>query len=444
MPLEITSYKNIWKVSYPIIAGSIAQNIINVVDTAFLGRLGPIELGAAGNAIIFYFAFIVLGMGFGIGGEIIVGRRNGEKNFTEIGRVIDHCFYVLIPLSVVLFVVMNLFAYDIMALTIVNPEILSKGAEYIDYRMYGIFFAFANICFRTFFIGITKTSILIWSTSVMAIVNILFDYLLIFGNHGFPELGVKGAAIASILAEMSALIYFLIYVFSKVDRKKYGLLYFKSIRNSIIKRLIKVSSPIMIQYFIAVSSWLIFFLIIEKMGTRELAISHIIRSIYMVLMVPLFGFASATNALVSNIIGLGRKEEVIAFTRKVVFLTIIMTAFILPINLVIPESMISLFTTDFSLVEESIPVLYIISISMFVFSIAEIVFSAVSGTGNTVISLTIEIATLVIYLLSAYYIAIMLKAPLHIVWCTEFIYFGIMGALSILYLRFGNWRNKVI
>ena len=79
------------------------QNLINVVDTAFLGRLGPVQLGAAGNAMLFYFVFIVIGIGFSIGGEIIVGRRNGEGNYREIGKVIDHCFYALIPLSFFLF-----------------------------------------------------------------------------------------------------------------------------------------------------------------------------------------------------------------------------------------------------------------------------------------------------------------------------------------------------
>ena len=81
--MELTSYKNIWKVTYPIIVGSIAENIINVVDTAFLGQLGPIALGAAGNSIIYYFVFIVIGEGLAVGGEIIVGRRNGEETGDE-------------------------------------------------------------------------------------------------------------------------------------------------------------------------------------------------------------------------------------------------------------------------------------------------------------------------------------------------------------------------
>ena len=442
--MEISSYKNVWRVAYPIIAGSIAQNLINVVDTAFLGRLGPVQLGAAGNAMLFYFVFIVIGIGFSIGGEIIVGRRNGEGNYREIGRIIDHCFYALIPLSIFLFFLIKLFAGDILQLVTANDELVSYGSKYIHYRAYGIFFAFANIGFRTFYIGTTNTSILIWSTSLMAIVNIVFDYLLIFGNFGFPELGVEGAAIASVLAEISALCYFLIHTFLKTDIKKYALLSFRPFQKDQLMNLLKVGSPIMIQHFIAISSWLFFFLIIEKMGSDELAISHIIRSIYMVLMIPLFGFSAATSTLVSNLIGMNRREEVLKFTWKVVALTLFATALVMPFNLVFPELMLSFFTDNLTLIEESIPVLYVISGSMFVFSFAYILFSAVSGTGNTQVSLLIEGSTLVIYIASAYLMAVKFDVSLPVVWCSEFIYFGCMGLLAFLYLRFGNWRSRVI
>ena len=442
--MEISSYRNIWKVSYPIIAGSIAQNVINVVDTAFLGRLGPIALGAAGNSIIFYFVFIVLGMGLGIGGEIIVGRRNGEGNYKAIGRIVDHCFYALIPLAFLLFFFLNAFSSDILNTVTSDSDILEKSNEYMDIRIYGIFFAYANLGFRTFYIGITRTGILTWSTSFMALVNVIFDYLLIFGKFGFPEMGIKGAALASVIAEASATVYFLSHVIMKVDRKKYHLLFFQAFDKYIIRNVIKVSGPIMLQHFAAVISWLIFFLIIEKIGTRELAISHIIRSIYMVLLIPLFGFATATNTLVSNIIGMNRRNDVMPFVKKVALLTLGVTSLIIPFNLLIPDFMISIYTNDQSIIADSIPVLNIITAAMLLFSVTYILFSAVSGSGNTQMSLLIELTTLVLYLSATYYIGIVVKADLPIVWCSEFVYFSVMGILSFLYLKYGNWQKKEI
>src|SRR5690554_615907 len=97
------SYKSIWKISFPIILSGVAQNIVNVTDTAFLGRLGIIELGAAGNAGIFYYVLMVFGMGFTIGTQIIIGRRNGEGNIKAIGGLFNNGLFFLLPLALLLF-----------------------------------------------------------------------------------------------------------------------------------------------------------------------------------------------------------------------------------------------------------------------------------------------------------------------------------------------------
>ncbi len=164
----------------------------------------------------------------------------------------------------------------------------------------------------------------------------------------------------------------------------------------------------------------------------------------MVIMIPLFGFSAATSTLVSNLIGMERHNEVLGFTWKVVKLTVLATALVLPINIFFPEYMLAFYTNETEIITKSIPVLYVITGSMFVFSIGYIIFSAVSGTGNTQVSLLIEISTLFIYILSAYGIAVLMNASLSAVWCSEFIYFGFMGIFAFLYLRFGNWQSRKI
>ena len=98
------SYKKIWNIAYPIILGSIAQNIITVTDTAFLGRVGEIALGASAIGGIFYLAIFMLGWGLGIGAQIIVARRDGENNQHLIGSTIEHAQIIFVVLAVILFV----------------------------------------------------------------------------------------------------------------------------------------------------------------------------------------------------------------------------------------------------------------------------------------------------------------------------------------------------
>ena len=112
--LQSISYKNIWKVALPIIISGVAQNVVTVTDTMFLGRLGNVELGAAGNAGIFYFLLVLTGLGFTTGAQIIIGRRNGEQNYSQIGKVFDHCVYFIVPLSILLFVFVKVFSPALM------------------------------------------------------------------------------------------------------------------------------------------------------------------------------------------------------------------------------------------------------------------------------------------------------------------------------------------
>ncbi|MCO6500819.1 MAG: MATE family efflux transporter [Vicingus serpentipes] len=438
------SYKNILRIAFPIIISGVAQNVVNVTDTIFLGRLSNIALGAGGNAGIFYFVLILTGMGFTTGTQIIIGRRNGEKNYSQIGKVLTHCFYFIIPLSVLLFFFIKYLSPHLLAIITRSPNILNASVEYLNYRAFGIFFAFINFSFIAFYVGTTKTRILIHTTVIMMFVNVFLDYALIFGNFGFPQLGIQGAAIASVCSEASALLFFVLYTLRKVDLKKYQLFQAHPFDSVIFKRIFSVGSPVMLQNFLSISSWFIFFMIIEKLGEKELAISHIIRSIYMVLMIPLFGFSSATNTLVSNLIGEGKSDMVLPLIQRVVTLSLISTATVLLFNVFTPTQMIGFYTNDLNLVNDTLPTLKVISYTMFIFAIAFILFNGVGGTGNTKTALLIEIITIAVYLVATYYIAIVLKSSLPIVWCSEFIYFGLLGSMSFAYLKWGNWRKVAI
>jgi putative MATE family efflux protein len=433
------SYKNIWRIALPIIISGVAQNVVTVTDTMFLGRLGNVELGAAGNAGILYFLLVLSGMGFTTGAQIIIGRRNGEQNYSQIGKVFDHCIYFIAPLSITLFILVKVFSPSLLETITQSKSILTAAIAFLSYRIYGLFFAFILGAFIAFYVGTTKTKILIYVTLMMMIVNVFLDYSLIFGNLGFPKMGIKGAALASVISEICALSFLILYTLKKIDLNKYGLFKFSKFDVKILKRISKVGGPMMLQNFLSISSWLIFFIIIEKIGERELAISHIIRSIYMVLMIPLFGFSSATNTLVSNLIGQGNNNLVLTLVKRVTFLSLACTSIALIFNIFLPTQIIRFYTSDASLIQETIQTLHVISGTMFSFAIAFIFFNAVSGTGNTKMALLIELITISIYLVATYYIAIVLQSSLPIVWCSEFIYFSLLGILSFGYLKWGNW-----
>lgn len=438
------NYKSIWKIALPIILSNIALNVITVTDTVFLGQLNHIALGAAGNAGIFYFVLILTGVGLSTGTQIIMGRRNGEKNFAQIGAIFDQTIYLLSFIALLVFLFLHFIAPYLLEQITSSVAIYTSTIEFLYYRSFGVLFHFLNFVFIAFYIGTTNTKVLIRTTIVMMLVNVFFDYVLIFGHFGFPRMEVKGAAIASVLAEIVAFFYLVGYTKRNAFVKQFELFKFKKINWEIINKITKVGSPIMLQNFFAISSWFIFFMIIEKLGEKELAISHIIRSIYMVLMIPLFGFSSATNTLVSNLIGQKREYKIMTLIKRVLVLSLCSTMILGIVSLIVGKEIIGFYTSDISLINDAIPTLRVINLTMFFFCIAFILFNGVSGTGNTKVSLLIEATTISIYLVAAYFIAIEFEASLPVVWCSEFIYFGLLGLFSLWYLKKGNWRKLKI
>ena len=200
--------KHILKISYPIFLSLLAQNIIQVIDTAFLGRVGEVELGASALAGIFYIAVFTLGFGYSMGSQILIGRRNGEKNYHQISDIVVQGLLVLIPAAILLIPIMGYISNEWLPYLFESEEITAAVNEYLDWRFYGFVFAFANTMFRAFYIGIAGTKILTYNAIVMALTNVLFDYLLIFGNFGFPQMGIAGAALASVISELVSTLFF--------------------------------------------------------------------------------------------------------------------------------------------------------------------------------------------------------------------------------------------
>lgn len=438
------SYRTIWRISYPIFLSLLAQHIIIVVDTVFLGRVGEIELGASAIGGLFYVSLFILGFGFGTGTQILIGRRNGEKNFKQIGTYVDHSLYFLIALGLSMFFLTRFISSDVLQLILSSDNIYRASNEYLDVRIWGLLFAFINMAFRAFYIGVTQTRYLAYTATLMAIVNITLDYLLIFGNYGFPEMGIAGAALASVIAEASAVAFFILITILKVDLAKYNLFRFPKLNFSIIKVILDVAGFIMIQFFVSILSWFTFFMIIEKTGERNLAVSNILRSLYMIYTIPIFGLGSATSTIVSNLLGEGKQKSIFPTIYRISVLSLVSILVFIIITYLFQWDIISFYTTDISLIEYTLGPLKVILGVLVFFSVSIILLNGVAGTANTKISLIIEVIAMVLYLSLAYYLAIITKSSIETIWSTEYLYFFILGILSFWYLKTGNWKKKVI
>ncbi len=436
--------KQIWNISYPIFLSLLAQNIINVTDTAFLGRVGEVELGASAMGGLYYICAFTIAFGFSTGSQIVIGRRNGERNFSAVGPVVIQGTFFLLVLALALFLLSRLWTDNLMHLMISSEEIWGATMKYLDWRLFGFFFSFVNVMFRAFFVGVTRTKVLTLSAVVMAFVNVLLDYLLIFGRVGLPKMGIEGAAIASVMAEAVTLVFFLTYTYFTVDRRKYGLNRFRSFDMKLLAQVLKVSVFTMLQYFVSMSTYFLFFIVVERLGQRELAIANIVRSIYIVMLIPVNALSTTTNTMVSNLMGAGKAPKVIPLIRHIAWISLVIMLVFSTVLSLFPQAILAIYTNETALLLASVPSIYVIALAVLFCSVASIFFSGVSGTGNTRSAFMLEMVVLVAYTLFIYVFGIKLHLPVHLCFIAEIVYFAGLLLASLAYLRWSAWDKKKI
>ena len=438
------SYRNIWKVAYPILISLVMEQMIGLTDTAFLGRVGEVELGASAIAIIYYMVLFMIGFGFSIGAQIIIGRRNGEGKFRETGKVFWNGLYFVLGLSGVLILLSELFSPWMMKSMVSSAAIYDAALSYVRWRLPGMVFAFCTAMFRAFYIGTTQTKTLTFNSIVMVASNVIFNWILIFGKFGLPALGITGAAIGSSLAELVSLIFFIAYTRLKCDRKKYGMDKAARFEADELRSMMPVCTWTMIQHTISISTWLIFFLYIEHLGERALAVSNIARSVSGLLWVVLQAFASTCSTLVSNIIGEGHQNKVMSLVKRILKLSYGIISVMIILFCLFPEAVARIYTDIPGLISDSIPAMVVMLSSYFLAVGAQVFFLAVSGTGSTRTAFRLELIALAVYMAYCTVIIGIMKTDVAICWTAEHVYSGVLLACSWWYMRSGRWKNRSI
>lgn len=438
--------QKIWQVTYPILLSLLAQNIINVTDTAFLGHTIQKEIALSASAMggLLYVCIGTMAFGFSVGSQILIARRNGEEKYAEVGPIMWQGSLFSFLMGVSLLLLLFFTAQSIFNVLLSTPEIITAAHDFFVWRIWGFLFLFLNVMFRGLYVGITRTKVMTFNAILMALINVGLDYLLIFGHWGFPEMGIQGAALASVISEGVSLAFFLIYTYSKIDLAKYGLNRFGRFHFSTVVRILRISCFTMMQYFLSMALWFVFFLAIERQGAASLAITNVVRSIYIVLFIPVQALSTTSNTLVSNLIGAGGVDKVMVLLHRIAKISGGIMLVIVAVVILFPEYILSIYTSDPALQAQSIDALYIVCLAMFVASISHIYFNGISGTGNTQAALLVEAGVEVFYAISIFVLGMWLRMPVYICFLSEVLYYFLMLIFSVIYLKKANWQNKMI
>jgi len=433
-----TSYRQILSISLPIMLGSAVQNIIALSDSVFLYHLSEVDFAAIGFVGVFYLIVAAIGFGFSKGGQIIIARRMGENQYAEIGRSFHALAIFEFALAVIMFLFMQYGCHYFFALFVNSDLIFYKSLEYLEYRSYGVFFSYVGVAIVALYTGVARPMFIVVDTIILAIVNIVLNYALIFGYEGMgltiPAMGIAGAGLASTIAEIVAFIVFLLYMLWDKKTENYKLFKWPKIDIPLIRKQLKIGVPIVAQAVVGLGSWFVFFGLVENYGERQLAVTNLVRMVYLCLSIPCWGFASGVNTLVSNFIGQKKRMAVVPIiwkTAKICFFTTMIIS--LPVVLF-----------HMSLIQEAQPIFWVMLVILALFSIGGVYFNGLAGTGATYFGLKIQFYCAMGYLAFIFVVVKLTNAGLIWAWSSEIFYWVVMIGLTIGYLRSRKWHQLKI
>ena len=406
----------------------LIEQLINITDAIFLGHVGDIELGASALAGIWFLAIYMLGFGFSLGLQVVIARRNGERNYLLTGRTFWQGLSCLSLMAVILCVLSKLFSPSILRHLIASTEVYEAVTAYLDWRIWELLFSFPLLALRAFLVGITQTRILTFAAITAVLVNIPGNYLFIF----VMDMGISGAALASSLTGFFSLLIVSFYVYKRLNKYHYGLHYCWD--KHILKQVFCLSVWSMLHAFISVAPWFLFFVAVEHLGESELAVANIVRSISTLFFVVVSSFATTTGALVSNLIGANESYKLFSLCKRVIRLGYGVGFPLILLALVFHHFILGIYTDNEALICQAwLP--YVAMLFNYGFALPAYVYmNAVTGTGATGKAFLFQLTTIIFYL---FYLRAMSywQVPLAVFWSAEYLFVILLAIQSMIYLK---------
>ncbi|MFM7856890.1 MAG: MATE family efflux transporter [Flammeovirgaceae bacterium] len=437
-----TSYKQILQLAMPISLAMLVPQINFITNNIFLGGLGEQALASAAITGVYYLIFAVIGSGLNNGLQSLIARNAGKNQHQEIGKLFYHGVWAALGISVLGIVTTYTISPLILQGTIRNAMIAEEVIAFIKIRIWGLPLLYLYALHNALLVGTNQTKFLIWGTLSEALTNIFFDYAFIYGHFGFPYIGFNGAAYASIVAEGAGLLVISTVIHTKGLYRVFS--FFENWRPKWpFAQLILVKSlPLILQYALSIITWEFFYLLIEHHGARDLAVSNTMRNVFGIAGISAWAFAATSNTMVSNVIGQGKTEEVMPLILRISKASFVCAFAIFVMLNVYPETLLSLFGQGEDFIVYATPVLRVVSSALLLQSFSVVWLNAVTGTGNTLVNLMIELITLLIYIAYVYFVLEIWNLSIVWGWVSEWVYWVSMFSMSFVYVRSGRWKKR--
>ncbi len=437
--------KHLVNLATPVFIGMLTQTFLNIFDTAMVGRLPEYAteaLAAIGLGIITMWVIGGFLNSISVGTLAIVSRRYGEGNFEESGQVLFNSLILAFSLGVLFSAVGAYFAPHIFPYFTQEKKVGELGGIFLRYRFIGMLPFLLTVSYKSFFDGIGKTKIFMNTAIFMNIINIILCWSLVFGKLGLPALGIKGAALATTISSFCGAGYMIYVSFKKEHRKIFKFYRLSNFSQVIIWNIIKISLPAGIAATLTSIGFWAFLYIIGHIGTVEQAASNVVIQVASISFLPCIGLGTAAGTMVGQKLGAGEYNEAKRYGLESVKLGVIVMSGLGALGLLFPHYILTIFTSDTSVISEGVKALRILALSQ-VFLASGLIFSqALLGAGASKYVMFVDVGLhYFIFVPLTYVFGILLRLGISGAWLSVSVYLFLMSILMGLRFLEGSWRH---
>lgn len=439
-------YKYILKMALPAIAGLSTQMIVSLVDTAMVGRLPDAEysLAAMGLGVLATWAVVSFFSSLATGTHVLIARRFGSKEYDGCGDVLNTSLIISFIAGVIVGALIVGLSFPIAHFFAADDIVGEYAGDYLFYRFMGLPFFLLSVSYRGFFFGIGKTKIFMFSGILVNFLNIVFNYIFIFGAFGFDGMGLAGAGLGSSLATFFDALFYLGVSLLSYYRKRYN--YFVNFRfvKEYALSIIKISLPVSFQNVFILIGFLSFIAITGLIGTLEQAASQVVMSSLMISLMPCFGFGIAVQTIVGNQLGCGKFKLAKFYGFETSKVATLYTLIVGIIFVFVPRIVLILITNDTNIIETAVPVLRIAGFGQIFYSVGVVLANGLQAMGQTFFVMVAEvISNWVIFVPLAYLLGIVFDLGLIGAWSALPFYVIVYSAIVFFRFNYGK-EGKVL
>jgi putative MATE family efflux protein len=375
--------KAVLLLAWPIIVEMLLQSTVGIADTAMVGRLGPASIAAVGLGNQFVMFLLTIFAAVRTGATVLVARSIGAEDFKGANDAARQALIVTLFFGLTVAFIGVFFPEAGYRLLGAGEDVIAVGAGYMRWRALAALFACIIMVVTGILRGCGDTFTAMKVNVTVNLLNIFFNWILIFGNLGFPTMGTAGAGAATMVARLLGAGMMITVLFRgkanvQLKRSDSFRLHFPT-----LKRLFKIGVPAGIEQMFMRGAQIFFTMIVTNLGTAMYAAHQIVLRADSLAFMPGFGFSVAATALVGQNLGAEQPDEAKRAGNITMYMAIGLMTAVGALLFIFAKQAMMFFTDDLEVIQAGIPILKMMAFSMPFMAVARVAAGALRGAGDT-------------------------------------------------------------